>query len=151
MPSPRASFHSITSSARLSSVAGTSRLARKDSRNGRLWNIGRGRSLRFDVGIPDHLGPLLGFVGDELAEIGRRTLKDRYAQGGKSRLDLGISEGGIDFLVELVDDFGWRGPRCADAVPGSGFIARHEFTHGGDVRQRLRADRGRYAQGAHFA
>src|SRR5262245_48074048 len=39
MPSPRASFHSITSSARLSSVAGTSRLARKDSPNWRLWNI----------------------------------------------------------------------------------------------------------------
>src|SRR2546430_5659981 len=34
-----------------------------------------------DVDRPDHLGPLLGVVGDELAEVGRRTLKYRYAQG----------------------------------------------------------------------
>src|SRR5262249_41564802 len=54
------------------------------------------------------IAPLLRFVGDKLAEVGRRTLKDRYAQGGKPRLDLGISEGGIDFLVELVDDLGRR-------------------------------------------
>jgi hypothetical protein len=54
-------------------------------------------SLCLDVEGPDHVAPLLRFVGDELAEIGWRTLKDRCAQGGKSRLDLGISEGGIDF------------------------------------------------------
>ena len=38
-----------------------------------LWNIRRGRRtalLRLDVGRPDHLGPLLGFVGDKLAEVG---------------------------------------------------------------------------------
>src|SRR5262245_52521890 len=26
-------------------------------------------SLRLDVGRPDHLAPLLGFIGDELAEV----------------------------------------------------------------------------------
>ena len=30
-------------------------------------------SLRLDVGRPDHLAPLLGFVGDELAEVGGRA------------------------------------------------------------------------------
>jgi hypothetical protein len=30
-------------------------------------------SLRLDVGRPDHLSPLLGFLGNELAEVGRRT------------------------------------------------------------------------------
>jgi hypothetical protein len=65
-------------------------------------------SVRLDVEGPDPLGPLLGFLGDELAEVGRRTLKDRCAQVGKSCLDLGIGEGGIDFVVELVDDLGRR-------------------------------------------
>jgi hypothetical protein len=42
---------------------------------GRLRRRGRGggsekASFRLDVGRPDHLTPLLGFVGDELAEIG---------------------------------------------------------------------------------
>src|SRR5262245_2484385 len=30
-------------------------------------------SLRLDVCCPDHLAPLFGFVGDELAEVGRRA------------------------------------------------------------------------------
>ena len=29
--------------------------------------------LRLDVGRPDHLAPLLGVVGDELAEVGGRA------------------------------------------------------------------------------
>ena len=40
-----------------------------------LWNIdptADRASLRLDVGGPDHLAPFLGFVGDELAEIGGR-------------------------------------------------------------------------------
>jgi hypothetical protein len=98
-----------------------------------LWNASLGL-LRLDVGGPDHLGPLLGFVGDELAEVGRRTLKDRYAQGGKSRLDLGISEGGIDFLVELVDDLGRRALGNADTMPAAGLVVRHKFAQGWNVR-----------------
>ena len=99
-----------------------------------LWNIAQGRSLRFDVGSPDHLGPLLDVVGDELAEVGRRTLKDRRAQGGKSRLDLGISEGGIDFLVELVDDLGRRVLGNADTLLAAGLVVRHKFAQGWNVR-----------------
>jgi len=44
--------------------------------------------FRLDVGSPDHLGPLLGFVGDERADKGRAS------QVGKPRLDLGIGEPG---------------------------------------------------------
>ena len=41
------------------------------SRNGTLWNVGRGPPLlRLDVGGPDHLAPLLGFFGDEFPEFG---------------------------------------------------------------------------------
>jgi hypothetical protein len=52
MPSPRASFHSITSSARLSSVAGTSRLARKDSRASNNYVKGYEVSTSFGLGAP---------------------------------------------------------------------------------------------------
>src|SRR6266446_1420516 len=44
-------------------------LGQSDSPNGRLWNIAR--SLHLDIGGLDHLAPLLGIVGDELAEVGR--------------------------------------------------------------------------------
>src|SRR5215467_3268936 len=105
------------------------------SLNGTLWNIDSGlASIRLDVDRPNHLGPLLGVVGDELAEVGRRTLKYRYAQGGKSRLDLGISEGGIDFLVELVDDLGRRILGNADTMPAAGLVVRHKFAQGWNVR-----------------
>ena len=36
-------------------------------------------SFRLDAGRPDHLGPLLGFVRDELAEVGGGTGKNRTA------------------------------------------------------------------------
>src|SRR5262245_59454254 len=36
-------------------------------------------SVCLDVGRPDHLGPFLGFVGDELAKIGGRARKPRTA------------------------------------------------------------------------
>jgi hypothetical protein len=38
------------------------------------------RSVRLDVRRPDHLAPLLGFLGNELSEIGGRACKDRVAQ-----------------------------------------------------------------------
>ena len=36
--------------------------------------------LRLDVGRPDHLAPLLGFVGNERPEIGRRATEDNATQ-----------------------------------------------------------------------
>ena len=43
--------------------------------------------------------------------------KHRAAQVGEPRLDLGIGEGRVDLLVELVDDLGGRVPGRADAEP----------------------------------
>jgi hypothetical protein len=43
-------------------------------------------SLRLDVEGPDHLAPLLGFVGDELGEVSRRARKRRAAEVGSLRL-----------------------------------------------------------------
>src|SRR5262245_60660320 len=57
-------------------------------------------SLRLDVRGPDHLAPLLGLFGDELAEVGRRACKRPASQIGKSRLDLGIGETRVDLYVQ---------------------------------------------------
>ena len=82
------------------------------------------RSIRFDIGGTDHPGPLLGLVGDQLLEIGRRACKHRSAQLGKPRLHLRIGESCIDFFIKLVDDVRGRAPRRADAEPGVHFVTR---------------------------
>src|SRR5215469_8782278 len=48
-------------------------------------------SFRLDVGGADHLGPFLGFVGEELAELGWRERKRGASEIGKARLDFGIA------------------------------------------------------------
>ena len=74
-----------------------------------------------------------------------------YRPVGKPRPDLGIGEAGIDLLVELIDDLSGRVLRRANAEPCARLVARHEFAHGRDVRQHLRARRGRHRQRAQLA
>src|SRR5262249_58976680 len=62
------------------------------------------QSLRLDVRGPDHLAPLLGFVGDELAELDRRSRQRRAAEVSETGLHLRVAESRVDLLVELVDD-----------------------------------------------
>ena len=62
--------------------------------------------LGFDVRGPDHLGPLFGFLSEQLSEIGRRTAKHRSIQFCKFSLERGIDERGVDLFVKAVDDFG---------------------------------------------
>src|SRR6202011_4222749 len=52
-------------------------------------------SVRLDVGELHHLGPFLGFVDDESAEVGGRTRKRCASQVGKPGLHLGIGESAI--------------------------------------------------------
>ena len=83
------------------------------------WNVigaGIAGSLRLDAGELHHLAPLLGFLGDELAEVGGRAWKCGGIQPGKPHLHLRIGEDGIDPLVEFLDRFYGRVARCADAV-----------------------------------
>jgi hypothetical protein len=83
-----------------------------------IWNVPPGCGLvRLDVGGPDHLAPLFGFLSDQLAEVSRRTRKHRAAEIGEPRLHRGIGESRIDLLVECVDDLGGRVPGCAEAAP----------------------------------
>src|SRR5262249_36644828 len=106
-----------------------------------IWPRSRG-SFRLDVIGPDHLGPLFGFVGDQLPKFGGREREHGATEIGKPRLDLGISKASVDLLVELLDNLGRRGVWRAEAVPITRLVARQKLTHGRDVRQRVRARRG---------
>ena len=93
------------------------------------------RSLRLDARELDHLGPLLGFVGDELAEVGWRTGKHCAAKVGKPRLHPSVGESGIDLLVELVDYLGSRVLGCTKTGPLTRFVARYKFRHSRNLGQ----------------
>src|SRR5262249_48880768 len=67
-----------------------------------------GKSLGLDAREPHHLGPLLGFRGDEAAKVGGRARNHCTAQIGEPCLKLGIGEARIELSVELVDDLGRR-------------------------------------------
>src|SRR5262245_63685679 len=84
-------------------------------------------SFRLDVGRPDHLGPLLGLVGDELAEIGGGTGERRTSQIEKPRFDPRIGEGDVDFSVELVDDIVRRRLGRGGAPPVDHLVAGHKI------------------------
>src|SRR5207249_3550908 len=56
------------------------------------------RSVRLGTRELHHLGPLLGFIGDELAEVGRRAREHRSTQVGKPRLHFRVTDGSVDTL-----------------------------------------------------
>jgi len=93
------------------------RTATRHSPNGRYGTlIEIAGSLRLDVRELDHLAPLLGFVGDELAEVSGRADKRSASEVGEPGLDFGIGDASVNCLVELVNNL-----RCvlgrADAEP----------------------------------
>src|SRR5208282_1252241 len=98
----------------------------------------RQASVWFDTRELDYLGPLLGLVSDELAEVGGRPDKHRCAEIGKPRFQFGIGEAGIDIRIELLDYLGGCVLRRTDADPGARLIARHELAYRWDVRQHVR-------------
>src|SRR5262245_21280183 len=59
-----------------------------------------------DVGEPYDLAPFIGFISDELAEIGRRARERLATDVGKSRSHPRVGESCIYLPVELVDDVG---------------------------------------------
>src|SRR5262249_50307684 len=87
-------------------------------------------SLCLDIGSPDHLAPLLGVVGDQLTELGRRARKHRAAEVDKACFQPGIGEARIDLDVELVNETGWRVFRRMHADPLAPLEARHEIANG---------------------
>ena len=91
--------------------------------SGFLGALAGDRLHRLDVGGPDHLAPFLGFLGDQVAELDRRSRQRRSAEVSETGLHLGVVESRVDLLVELVDDLGRRGLRCAEAVPNTPLVA----------------------------
>src|SRR5262249_52739666 len=74
-------------------------------------------SVCLDAGEFDHLGPLFGFVGDQLSELSRRSRQRHAAEVSGTGGHLRVVERRVDLLVECVDDLGRRVPGCADPVP----------------------------------
>src|SRR3974390_3952115 len=93
-----------------------------------------------------YLGPLLGFLSYELAEVGRRAGHRRASQFGKPQLHLRIDKGRIDLQVEFVDDPSRCVLRNANATYCARLIAWYEIATSRDIRQRLRTRRGRHPQ-----
>ena len=56
--------------------------------------------FRLDVGCSDHFTPLLRFVGDELAEVGRRAGEPGTGQLSEPRLHLRIGKPRIDAAAQ---------------------------------------------------
>src|SRR5215470_9308201 len=99
-------------------------------------------SLWLDAREPDHLGPLLGFFGNQLLKVGGRSRKGHAADVGKACFDLGVGKPLIDLFVELANDIGWGASRCTDAIPRARLVAWHIVAQGRYVWKRARA-RGR--------
>src|SRR5262249_22001725 len=74
-------------------------------------------SVCLDVGSQDHLGPFLGFIGDEFPERGRCHWHRINTYAGKPRLYEGICRNGVDLLVELLDHLNGRVFRRTDPIP----------------------------------
>src|SRR5215470_5703921 len=104
-----------------------------------------------DIGDRNQFAPLLGFVGDVLRELRRRTREHDDTQVGKPRLNLGIGEARVDLRVDLVDDPDWRVPGSSDAAPATRLETGHGFSDRRDVRQRLQTCRSRHRQCTQFA
>jgi hypothetical protein len=66
------------------------------------------RLIRLDTSKLDHFGPLLGFVGNQLSEVGGREHERGATEVGKPRLELGVGEARIDLGIEFSDDLGRR-------------------------------------------
>src|SRR5262249_58394537 len=108
-------------------------------------------SLRLDVGCPDHVAPLVGFIGEQLAEVGGRARKYSTSQVSESRLHLRVGEGGVDFRVEPIDDFGGCVFGRANPIPANRLVARDEIPDGRDVWQHLQSCRGCHRQRSKLA
>src|SRR5262249_18458592 len=79
-------------------------------------------SYRWDVRGSDDVAPLLGFVGDELAELGWCERGRRAAELGDPRVQFGIGETRINLLVDFVDDVGRRAVWGAYPIPRTHLI-----------------------------
>src|SRR5436309_11080941 len=72
-------------------------------------------SLRLDAGLANDHRPSLGVLGDEFAELRRRSDEHGVAEVGVFGLNGRAREARVDLAIEHVDDLGRRSPRCGHA------------------------------------
>src|SRR5580658_3030591 len=94
------------------------------------YSDGSGPSVRLDACELDHLRPLLGFVGDELAKVGGCHRHRHVAESGEFGVESRIGDSGVNLFVEYIHDRNGRVPRRRDAIPAACVIAGYEFRHG---------------------
>src|SRR5262249_18008959 len=84
-----------------------------------------GRAIRLGAGEPDHLGPLLGIVGDRPAEVGGpvRLGVGGRAHLGEPRTQVRILERRVDLAIEQRDHLRGRILRRAQAAPRARLVA----------------------------
>src|SRR5215813_10187882 len=109
------------------------------------------QSLRLHAREPDHLAPLLGFLGNELAECRRRARDQHTAKIIELCFHGWLGQNRVDLAVELFDDGYGCLPWRTDTVPGTGLEILHELADGRQVRKRLQAFRGCHRKAAHAA
>jgi hypothetical protein len=96
-----------------------------------MWKVlARARSREWRRLI-DHLAPLVGFIGNQFPEIGRRARKRSAAEISEPRHHFGIGKSLIDRLIEPFDNLSGRTGHT-DAEPSANLVARHKI---GDRRQ----------------
>jgi hypothetical protein len=64
----------------------------------------------------DHLGPFVGFGGEEFAEFQRRSAEHHTAEIGEFLFHFGIGERVVDRLVQHTDDFCRRAFRRVEPI-----------------------------------
>src|SRR4051812_1109593 len=106
-------------------------------------------SVWLGTGEPDRRAPLFDFFGDQLGIVGGGTGKHRAAQVSQPGPNSGIGKGGVDLLIELVDDFGRRVPGRAEPKYSTRLIARDELSNRWDIGQRLESRRSCDRERAH--
>src|SRR5262245_36203656 len=126
---------------------------RRYSLNGALWNVHAGVPVLLgpDARRLDHFGQLFGVIRDKLPEGGRRARKHGAAQLGDPRVNFRINETNTDFLIELVDDFGWRVLGRANPLPTACFITRQEVRYRRNIWQQVQTGRAHRCQRAQLA
>src|SRR6266568_5711137 len=92
-------------------------------------------SFRLGARRLDHFAPFIDLLHEELAEISRRAWKHRAAQVGEVRPHLRIGEGGVNLLVEYVDDLSGSIPGYAKSIGSARLVARQNIADRRHVRQ----------------
>ena len=97
---------------------------RRHSRNGTLWNVrALPASLRLDAGELDHLGPFLGFLSDQPAEVSGRTSKHRATEVSEPRFRIGVGEASADRTLKAPPPVKCNGPRRKKGPSRAGLLS----------------------------